>query len=186
MKRFCLALVFVALVLALASCRTSPPERAKHDLVRLHPRAESGDARAQYELGCAYAELWNPKEANQWYRKAAEQGVADAQYCLGESFATGEGAPRDNVEAYAWFSLAAGQQNRQAVNARGKIVRQMSRAEIDEGNRRAFEYVTKHPAARGVSAAPPTQEMSAPTAPEAAAAPAVPKIAPKLDSPKDQ
>lgn len=176
MKRFYLPLLLVALGLATTGCHTSQPEKVNRDLARLHAGAASGDARAQYELGRAYAEVWNAKEASQWYRKAAEQGVADAQYCLGQNYATGEGAPRDNVEAYAWFCLAAAQQNRQAMNARGKIVRQMSRAEIEEGNRRAYEYVTKYPAAKGIST---------PTAPETAAPPDAPNTR-NLGSSKDR
>jgi TPR repeat protein len=164
MKPFRLPLLFVALVLALTGCRTSQPEKVNRDLARLRAKAESGDAHAQYELGRAYADIWNPKEASRWYRKAAEQGVADAQYLLGQSYATGEGAPRDNVEAYAWFCLAAAQQNRQAMNARGKIVRQMSRAEVEEANRRAYEYVTKYPAAKGFSASTAREAAAAPDA----------------------
>jgi len=184
MKRFCLPLLFVALVLALTGCRSSQPGKVNRDLVHLHAKAERGDAQAQYELGRAYAEIWNAAEAGKWYRKAAEQGVADAQYYLGQSYTTGEGVPRDAAEAYAWFSLATAQQNRQAMNARGKIVRQMSRAEIDEGNRRAYECVTKHPAAKGVSAPTTTKEVSDPAAPEAAAVPAAPKNVRQLSPPK--
>jgi TPR repeat protein len=181
MKRFCLALVFMALVLSLMGCRTSQPEsqpeKVNQDLASLRASAERGDTRAQYELGRTYAQLWNPKEANQWYRKAAEQGVADAQYRLGESFATGEGVAQDPVEAYAWFSLAAAQQHRQAVNARTRIIRQMSRAEIDQGNGRAYDYATRYTAAK----APP-----APAAPvTATATPAAPKKL-RLSSPKDR
>jgi len=146
-----LAVLSFALLLALAGCRTSQPEKVTRDLARLHARAEKGNAQAQYALGCAYAEAWNAEEACKWYRKAAEQGVAEAQYSLGQNYATGEGVARDDAEAYAWFSLATAQGNRQAINARGRIIRQLGHAEIDEGNRRAFDYVTKYPAAKGLS-----------------------------------
>ena len=46
-------------------------------------------------------------EAVKWYRKAAEQGVATAQYNLGVMYAKGEGVPEDYVLAYAWWNLAA-------------------------------------------------------------------------------
>ena len=42
-----------------------------------------------------------------WYRKAAEQGFADAQYNLGVMYANGEGVPKDFVEAYAWLNISA-------------------------------------------------------------------------------
>ena len=46
-------------------------------------------------------------EAVKWYRQAAEQGHAEAQYNLGCGYANGQGVARDKVEAYAWFSMAA-------------------------------------------------------------------------------
>ena len=50
-------------------------------------QAEQGDARAQFQLGMAYYE-GNRIEKSQikalkWWTKAAEQGVKDADYCLG-------------------------------------------------------------------------------------------------------
>jgi uncharacterized protein len=48
-------------------------------------------------------------EAVKWYRKAAEQGHADAQYKLGLCYAKGDGVPVDAVEAVNWFRKAAEQ-----------------------------------------------------------------------------
>ena len=50
-------------------------------------KAEQGDARAQFQLGMAYYN-GNRIEKSQikalkWWTKAAEQGVEDADYCLG-------------------------------------------------------------------------------------------------------
>jgi hypothetical protein len=156
------------LLLALTACRTSQPETVTRDLARLHARAEKGSAGAQYELGRAYAEAWNAHEASVWYRYAAEQGLAEAQYALGQYYVTGEGMSRNNVEAYAWFSLAAAQQSRVAINALNKVIRQMSRAEIEEGNRRAFELITRHPAAKGKALLPQAEAAPAPAEPKKA------------------
>jgi TPR repeat protein len=49
------------------------------------------------------------KEAAKWYRLAAEQGHADAQYNLGLMYANGKGVPEDANEAVKWFRLAAEQ-----------------------------------------------------------------------------
>ena len=53
----------------------------------LRPLADQGDVGAQFNLGIAY-EMGhgvpkNNKEAVMWFRKAAEQGYARAQYKLG-------------------------------------------------------------------------------------------------------
>lgn len=42
-----------------------------------------------------------------WFRRAAEQGHRAAQFELGVCLATGEGIAQDEVEAFAWFELAA-------------------------------------------------------------------------------
>ena len=46
------------------------------------------------------------KEAVRWYRKAAEQGDAYAQYWLGEMYRDGEGVVQDLVMAYVWHNVA--------------------------------------------------------------------------------
>ena len=51
------------------------------------------------------------QEAVKWYRKAAEQGHADAQNNLGNRYYKGDGVMRNLVEAYKWFSLASAQGN---------------------------------------------------------------------------
>ena len=48
-------------------------------------------------------------EAVNWYRKAAVQGDADAQYNLGVMYDTGEGVPENDVEAVNWYRKAAEQ-----------------------------------------------------------------------------
>ena len=45
----------------------------------------------------------------EWYRKAAGQGDADAQYALGAMYAKGDGVARDDTQAAEWYRKAAGQ-----------------------------------------------------------------------------
>jgi hypothetical protein len=61
-----------------------------------------GTTRAQVNLGLMY-----DAEAVRWYRLAAEQGLAGAQFFLGLSYDTGEGVPQDDVEAVRWYGRAA-------------------------------------------------------------------------------
>ena len=42
-----------------------------------------------------------------WYRKAAEQGSADAQYNLGVMYRYGYGVRQDSKTAYMWYFLAS-------------------------------------------------------------------------------
>ena len=48
-------------------------------------------------------------EAVRWYRMAAEQGIASAQYALRVKYGTGEGVPQDATEAVRWYRLATEQ-----------------------------------------------------------------------------
>ena len=49
----------------------------------------------------------NHSGAVKWYRKAAEQGLIEAQFSLGTVYESGAGGPRDLVQAYRWYSLSA-------------------------------------------------------------------------------
>ena len=54
------------------------------------------------------------QEAAFWYREAAEQGHAEAQYRLGFSYAIGKGVPEDDHEAPLWYRKAAEQGHAEA------------------------------------------------------------------------
>ena len=74
--------------------------------------AETGDADAQYWLGWTYRfgqVERNDVEAARWYRAAAEQGHAHAQFTLSAMHVAGEGVPKDVSEAVRWYRLAAEQ-----------------------------------------------------------------------------
>ena len=49
-----------------------------------------------------------------WYRLAAEQGNASAQYNLGVMYQNGQGVPQDYKTAVKWYRLAAEQGNASA------------------------------------------------------------------------
>jgi TPR repeat protein len=48
------------------------------------------------------------------YRKAAEQGHAEAQFRLGAMYFSGDGVPRDDAGALRWYRLAAEQGHAEA------------------------------------------------------------------------
>jgi uncharacterized protein len=70
--------------------------------------ANRGDAIAQCLLGISYAKgdgvPQNFTEAVKWFRKAADQGNADAQHNLGLYYALGwDGVAPDNAESVKWY-----------------------------------------------------------------------------------
>jgi len=74
------------------------------------PLADQGNARAQYNLGVAYAAgngvPQDYVQAVSWWRKAAEQGFVKAQYNLGNAYAQGHGVSQDSAESANWFNKA--------------------------------------------------------------------------------
>jgi hypothetical protein len=54
-----------------------------------------------------------------WYRKAAEQGDADALNNLGVMYDNGRGVPQDHAEAVKWYRKAAEQGFVSALNNLG-------------------------------------------------------------------
>ena len=92
-------------------------------------KAEAGDASAQYNLGLIYdkgegvtldeekGKPWEAYSADrmkrlklkavEWYRKAAAQGHAEAQFRLGMMYYIGKGVSVDNAKAVEWYQKAA-------------------------------------------------------------------------------
>jgi len=62
-----------------------------------------------FKKGYGYYQAENYDEAVKWYRKAAEQGYAPAQYRLGELHYDGQGVPQDYAEAAKWQRKGADQ-----------------------------------------------------------------------------
>jgi TPR repeat protein len=76
------------------------------------------DPLLQHNIGAAYYFGRGVKrdysQAYSWFRKAAEQGNANAQYCLGVLYSDGEGVDQDEVAAATWLRKAAEQGNTDA------------------------------------------------------------------------
>ena len=80
------------------------------------------------------------KEAVRWYRKAANQGLALAQYNLGVMYLLGQGVPQNFVVAYALFNLAA-TTNQKAYQDRALVSKKMTPSQIEAGQRLTTELM---------------------------------------------
>jgi len=74
-------------------------------------KEDRNNAEAQYYMGLCSEDN---SEAVNWYRKAAEQGYAEAQYILGNRYCEGNGLKRDYAEAVKWLRKAAEQNHTKA------------------------------------------------------------------------
>ncbi len=126
-------------------------------LKELHPLAEDGNAQAQLILGNIYATgqglghmyaigqgvTQDFGEATRWYRRAAEQGMPEAQHLLALMYVLGKGVPQDYVQAHLWFTLAAGQGVFGSAEQRDQLVAKMTPAQLVEAQRLAREWKPK-------------------------------------------
>ncbi len=122
---------FAALSMPLAA-RAAPTSQASLDARAWAAAAERGDAAALSRLqgaaraGNAAAENWygiysvdvghDYAAAAPWFRRAAEQGDAEAQYSLAVLYTNGLGVPRDVASALAWYRRSAAQGYARAQN----------------------------------------------------------------------
>jgi len=74
--------------------------------------AKTGDPAAQFQMGEIYSERYsNNKDADEWYKRAAEHGYAPAQAELGKRLFEGNGVAKNGSEAAGWLKKAAEQGN---------------------------------------------------------------------------
>jgi serine/threonine-protein kinase len=110
--------------------------------------ALSNDRDAQDILGQIFESGLNGQKSDEqaflWYRKAAEQGNADAEHAVGYFYLLGKGgAPASDTEALYWFrsaaekGLAKAQKNLGDMYYQGKGVQQADKREAFEWYKRA-------------------------------------------------
>lgn len=85
-------------------------------------------------------------QAEHWFKRAAEHGIADAHWGLGLLYANDEGDLQDLLLSYVEFSLAAtllpkGKHNADAVSARDKVAALLTPEQVAEGRRRVSEWL---------------------------------------------
>jgi hypothetical protein len=92
------------------------------DIGKLREKARQGDAKAQARMGAIYTlgedgVTKDFKEAFKWWKLAAEQGYAEAQFQVGAHYLLdlGSGVPTDKKEALKWLKLSADQGYKKAI-----------------------------------------------------------------------
>jgi len=76
------------------------------------------------------------------WKPLAEKGDAAAQYYMGIMYANGQGVEQDFVVAYAWYSIAAEEQDFAEEN-RDDIERSMSLAQLEKAKKLVKEFNRK-------------------------------------------
>ena len=106
-------------------------------LRELKSLGDQGYAKAQIVVGVLYSLAVPPKygEAVGWFRRAAEQDSATAQWFMGRLYASGSGVPEDPMLAHMWFSLAAAQGHQAALRDSDALATKISADQLAESQR---------------------------------------------------
>jgi len=112
----------------------------------------------------------NYKSASQWFRKAAERGVADSQFNLGILYARGIGVEQNLAESYKWFSLAAAQGDVDAGRKRDDVAKRLDPQSLSAAKLAIQTFTPEPQPSDATQVASPAGGWDA--APTAAAAPA--------------
>jgi TonB family protein len=117
------------------------------NLKQIETSAQEGDAESQYVL--ALYRAGSPRLHEPWSEvlpsitRAAQAGLKEAQYQVGESLLLGRGCEADERKATLWLQMAAQQEEPNAQVALAKIA--LSSGSADTG--RAMEWLTRAAAA---------------------------------------
>ncbi len=154
------ATVFAGGVLALALFGAAKGQESYEE--RIFKKAEQGDIEAQRIVATMYSNGWrigpayhdgyhvpvDYAQAAAWWRKAADQGDATAELCLGNMYKFGKGVLQDYVLAHMWFNLAGARSSMgvvhdEAVKSRDEIAATMTPDQIAEAQKMAREWKAK-------------------------------------------
>ena len=79
-------------------------------------------------------------KAAPWYQRAAERGHPEAQFMIGGMHFSGNGASKDNVRAYMWWTLSASQGHLLAQRVLGVNRDKMTADEIHQAEQLAKQW----------------------------------------------
>jgi type II secretory pathway predicted ATPase ExeA len=139
-----------------------------HDAMQsIQEAALSGDPKAQFVLGSAYAlgrgvppdavtgYVWltlsflhGNQQSESLVReltpKLRTSEIARIRWNLGEMYANGAGVPRDNVAAYMWHLLAEYAGETRSTAAKSRLAAEMTEDEKSEASARASQWLRNH------------------------------------------
>ncbi len=119
----------------------------------LQPLAEAGDAQAQNRLATLYYHGHGVRESDalalQWFERAARQGLAEAQFALGNMHAYGLARLPDNQDAQRvaaqWYFEAARQGHAEAAYSLGILF--LTGSGVTPSEREARKWIERAAAA---------------------------------------
>lgn len=120
------------------------PDFAQMAFAEVKSAADSGDPRAQYELGNRFhigkGVPKDPTEAVDWWQKSAAQKFSPAELSLGLAYANGDGVPKNEPEGIKLCRLAAESGFARAEETMGIFYFLGVRADVQKDYPQAFHW----------------------------------------------
>lgn len=127
--------------------------------------ATLGNPTAQYNLGLLYAKGQGVKldnaQAIAWWRKSAAQGMTVAQFKLGVAYENGEGVTKDPLLAYVNYAIAARSGNKEYIDHRDDIAKQLTPAQTKSGLAAADAWAVGQPTPTSVASSGAASDATA-------------------------
>ena len=105
----------------------------------------AGVSHGDYNAGSSAFNGGNYARAYQEFKQSADGGNSLAQFMMGRLYAEGRGVVEDNIAAYMWYDLAAGNGNNRAIAARDSIAAQLDAAELEHAQDQAAQWRANRP-----------------------------------------
>lgn len=107
--------------------------------------AAQKDPYAQYSLGLIYLNgddliPIDYTSAVEWIERAAWQNYSAAQYTLGRLYASGIGVPANDMQAYAWWTMANKFDNPAVTRDLARVTKKMSMEQLNQAAKVATFY----------------------------------------------
>ena len=112
----------------------------------------AGLSHGDYNAGSSAFNGGNYARAYQEFKQSADAGNSLAQFMMGRLYAEGRGVVEDNMAAYMWYDLAAGNGNNRAIAARDSIAAQLDADELEHAQDLAAQWRANRPVNGGVPA----------------------------------
>jgi hypothetical protein len=84
------------------------------------------------------------KAAVKWFKLAAEQELAFAQFNLGVMYQKGQGVTQDNTRAYMWWNISVSQGLNYAAKNLSRVQDEMTPSQIEKAQDLSRECVAKN------------------------------------------
>ena len=108
------------------------------------PAFTHADASIDFQSGLEAYDKGDYQTALKLFKPLAEQGDAEAQFCLGVMYTNGNGVPKDYIQAHMWLNLAGMAGDKKTEELRIFVENHMTSYDISEAQNLAREWIKNH------------------------------------------